>query len=480
MRIRPILHQSLVCFLVLVATAVSCGGEGAGTDEDIYYLDTGFSFGKDQLEADQMPLPDTAIGQDSPPGVDTLVPEDTVPGEDTAAPEDTTAPEDIQLNDVGPCGACPPDHPNCVGGVCKCTPFSCTDGTYCSGGDCVPCTVDAHCGPDCVSCPSMGQFCGPDGATCLDCDDDHLCPETQSCIDNVCTPCEDLGFCGPDCVTCPSETPTCQDGACVCTGSSCPEGTICDAGACVPCTASDPAHCGPDCLVCQGGTPHCQDGACALCNTPAACGPACQPCGGALGYCPPDGAACVECLNDGHCPALHHCEDGTCVPNCSAQGCEGDASPNGEKCNSAKVIGRTAAASGYTTTGDTYNDGNNDDLPSWGGPDCWDGKYDNFYRIWLNAGDQVTIEAAPGPADYDMSLKLYQGTTCDDDWEDDLIACEWHENDGAYEQIVHAASQDDWYTIVVDGASSFSDEHDWGQYQLDVSLICADAGCCCP
>jgi hypothetical protein len=480
--------------LLLIPLLVSCGGSTGG-DEDVVYLDVGWQFGKDTLDLDTIVPPP----QDTIPGLDTTPLEDTPldlesdgpPADahldlgpdgaptDTPPPEDTPPPLDTNF-DTGPCGGCPADHPNCVGGVCKCTPFSCTDGTYCKGGTCVPCTVDAHCGPECLSCSSQGQFCAADGATCLDCDDGHPCPETQSCIDNVCTPCEALGFCGPECLTCGGETPDCAGGACVCNAGSCPPEHACDGGVCVPCTASDPAHCGPSCLACGGGAPHCQGGACALCNTAAACGPSCQPCGGALAWCPPDGAACVECFEDAHCGPQEHCAAQSCVPDCSAQGCVSDLSPDAKKCAKAKIVGRTAAdanAGAFLISGDTTDDGNDDDLPSFG-VDCWDAQDDNFYRIWLNAGDQVILVADPQEADFKLSLKAYQGTVCDST--DTLIECAWDEGNGAPESILHTASADGWITIVIDGASGFNDQYDWGHYDLSVTLLCADAGCCCP
>ena len=472
--------------LALVLFIAACGGNAGG--EDLVYLDGGWQFGKDTIDdgpAPDAPPPadtrdpgDTPVLDDTPRPEDIPGPDDTLNPDDTPAPEDTPPPPDTHF-DTGPCGGCPADHPNCVGGLCKCTPFSCTDGTYCAGGECVPCTVDAHCGPDCVSCGSMGQFCGPDGTTCLDCDDGHPCPSSQSCIENVCTSCEALGFCGPDCLTCSGETPDCSGGACVCSGSSCPAEHACDGGVCVPCTASDPAHCGPSCLACGGGTPHCQAGNCALCNTAASCGPACQPCGGALAYCPPDGTGCVECFEDAHCGALEHCDAGICVPNCSAQGCVSDLSPAGKKCSNAKIVGRTAAdvsVGAFQFSGDTTDDGDDDNLPM--SVDCWDAQDDNFYRIWLNAGDQVILVADPQESDFQLSLKAYTGTSCGDKTK--LIACAWDEDDGDPESILHTASQDGWITIVVDGASGFSDQFDWGHYDLAVTLICADAGCCCP
>jgi hypothetical protein len=144
------------------------------------------------------------------------------------------------------------------------------------------------------------------------------------------------------------------------------------------------------------------------------------------------------------------------------------------------IIGRQTAnveAGAFLISGDTTDDGNDDDLPSWG-VDCWDAQDDNFYRLWLNAGDQVIIIADPLEWDYQLSLKAYQGTGCDN--EDNLIKCAWDEDDGDPESIIHTASTDGWITIVVDGASGFNDEYDWGQYELAVSLLCVDSGCCCP
>ncbi|MFH1532604.1 MAG: hypothetical protein ABIK09_17910 [Pseudomonadota bacterium] len=471
--------------LILALLLAACGGTPGG-GEDVVYADLGWQFGKDSLEADTaaqpadaLPGADTPAPDDAPVPGDTPAPVDTLIPDDTPTPADTPTPPDTNF-DTGPCGGCPADFPNCVSGVCKCTPFSCVDGTYCKGGGCVTCDVDAHCGPDCTSCSSLGQFCGADGATCLGCDDAHPCSSSQSCIDNVCTPCEALGFCGPDCLTCPAETPACVAGACACSASSCPPEHACDGGVCVPCTASDPGHCGPTCLACGGGTPHCQGGACALCNSAGACGPSCQPCGGALAWCPPDGSGCVECTTDAQCGAMEHCAAGSCVPDCSAQGCTSNLTTSGNKCAQARVIGRTeanVAAGAFQISGDTTNDGDDDNLPSWG-VDCWDAQDDNFYRLWLNTGDQVIIVADPVESDYQLSLKAYQGTGCED--LDNLIKCAWDEDDGDPESIIHTAGQDDWVTIVVDGASGFSEEGDWGHYDLAVTLICADSGCCCP
>lgn len=490
---------------VLVFFFAACGGRGAN-EEDVVYPDVPWRFGKDlendrgvtRLDAEPADAPaDTPALDNTTPPQDTPTPDDTPT--DTPVqpdtPEDTPDPEDTQLNDVGPCGSCPSDHPNCIGGVCKCTPFSCTDGTYCSGGDCVPCTVDAHCGPDCLSCPSMGQFCAAEGTHCIDCDESQGCPAGKQCVDEVCVDCETLGLCGPDCLLCPAETPDCVGGECVCNGGSCPPEHVCEGGDCVPCTGADPAHCGPNCLVCAGATPHCQAGACALCNTPAACGPSCQPCGGALAYCPPDGAGCVECFEDAHCPAGEHCGAAqTCVPDCSAEGCNTDSGPSADKCSQAVVVGRLDAADGGAAfSGDTEDDSNDDDLSQGLFPPskCNDDGEDHFYRIWLRPGETIAVQLDVQDNYFDAMLKLYEGTECDEDdtgiFDDNdayLVDCWNGDGEGDGESFVWVATGEGWYTVVVDGRDAYDydewpDDGDYGEYAITIILTCTEENCCC-
>ncbi len=497
----------------LVFFIAACGGGGA-EEEDVVYLDAPWHFGKDLGDGGGVTPLDAELADapaDTPRPEDTPAPDDTTPPQDTPAPKDTPAdtpapkdtltppdtpvPEDTQINDVGPCGSCPSDYPNCIGGICKCTPFSCTDGTYCSGGDCVPCTVDAHCGPDCLSCPSMGQFCAAEGTHCIDCDESQGCPAGKQCVDEVCVDCETLGLCGPDCLLCPPETPDCVGGECACNGGSCPPEHACEAGDCVPCTATDPAHCGPNCLVCSGPTPHCQAGACALCNTPAACGPSCQPCGGALAYCPPDGAGCVECFEDAHCPAGEHCgEAQTCVPDCAAEGCTTDAGPSADKCSQAVIVGRVDAADdGATFLGDTEDDSNDDDLSmGWLPPSkCYDDGEDHFYRIWLRPGETIAVELDVQDNYFDAMLKLYEGTECDEDnvgiFDDNdayLVDCWNDDGEGDDESFAWVATGEGWHTVVVDGRDSYDydewpDDGDYGEYAITITLTCTEENCCC-
>ena len=94
-------------------------------------------------------------------------------------------------------------------------------GTYCAGGDCVPCVVDAHCGPDCESCPSMGQFCAAEGTHCIDCDESHSCLAGKVCEAGECVACtpncagKECGSdeCGGACGIC-SDCEVCDNGFC--------------------------------------------------------------------------------------------------------------------------------------------------------------------------------------------------------------------------------------------------------------------------
>jgi hypothetical protein len=172
--------------------------------------------------------------------------------------------------------------------------------------------------------------------------------------------------------------------------------------------------------------------------------------------------------------------EGVCLDPClGTLGCTSDSTPDGKTCSKAKVIGRKVAMAGTTVTGDTTNQGNNDDLPSFG-TDCWDGQVDVFYRVWLRVGDRLNLTATPLESDYRMSLKLYRGTSCKSNYESDMVTCQHKNGDGKAESIVYTATNTGWHTIVVDGASSFSEEGDWGRYSLAVSITCNDVGCCCP
>ena len=224
-----------------------------------------------------------------------------------------------------------------------------------------------------------------------------------------------------------------------------------------------------------------------MCNTADACGEGCQPCGDGTPHCGPGGQQCVQCLDSGDCPAGQICTANACVPDCQVPGCQTDLGPKGKKCKEAYVVGRLDAAQTAHFEGDTDGDGDDDDLNyAFGKSECWDASYDNFYRIYLRAGETLAVVLEPKETEFDAMLKLYTGTECDDDdsgifQKNDkyLIEC-W--NDGSDEEpesFAYVAGEEGWYTVVVDGRQSGEDS-DWGDYALDVTLTCAQANCCCP
>jgi hypothetical protein len=242
-----------------------------------------------------------------------------------------------------------------------------------------------------------------------------------------------------------------------------------------------PACSGGECVCAEGSCgqgKHCEGGKCALCNIAEACGPQCVSCVTPQPFCL-DGKACAECLDDSVCAPEDHCQAGECVPDCYVpSGCAGDSGPSGEKCGEAKVIGRKEAASGYAFKGDTWDDWNNDDLGSWD-TDCWDANSDNFFRIYLLAGEKLTVTLTPLEWAFDSMLKLYQGTKCDAD-EDLLLGCFDQGWDGEPDTIdAYSAQADGWHTIVVDGRSAFDEDGDFGEYTLSVKLVCSQPDCCC-
>lgn len=175
------------------------------------------------------------------------------------------------------------------------------------------------------------------------------------------------------------------------------------------------------------------------------------------------------------------------MPNCSPSGCTSDLTPNGYKCSTAKVIGRVDAMTGYSeavSITDSFK--NSDDLPSslFDPPDlpdddvkCWDALNDAFWRVWLFAGETLTATLSAVQSDYDPMMKLYKGTTCKANWEQDLIHCYQNGGTGKGETLSHKATVDGWYTVVVDGRHS-SDLAE-GKFTFKLSVTCKDAGCCC-
>ena len=355
------------------------------------------------------------------------------------------------------CAKCLGETPDCVTGHCVCNSTSCQP-DFCIGGQCQPCDTDDACGPSCAACPIATPHCHD--ATCVQCLVDPDCGAGQWCgAGGACTACGDGDplHCGAGCAACSGTRPACSGGACTCSGDSCGPGSQCVSGACVGCTT--PAACGASCLPCQAPTSYCHaDGHCAQCQ-PANAGADC-----------PAGWACGA--------------DGACLDPCAGTpGCFTDTkTPNGTKCSTAWVLGRKQIATGIQVSGDTTDRGDDDDLPSspvGSGPDCWDANWDDAYKVYLFAGEVVQVTAVPLSPTFTLSLKLYRGTLCAANWAADLVTCQWKAGDGGTETYTYTATADGWVSIVVDGASAFDDEGDWGPYTLSVKLTTTLLGACC-
>lgn len=402
------------------------------------------------------------------------------------------------------CDLCTGSSPSCVDGACVCADDgACGAGAWCDEGACLNCAADdpLHCGGGCAQCTGAYPHC-VDGA--CSCDDDS-CADGEWCDpEGHCLACADGQHCGPECLPCPLETPACVSGVCVsCVDDDdCGADSWCDTGTCVACADDDPLHCGSTCASCGGTSPACEGGACVcagdscgayhvceigecrLCNDDKRCGANCEPCGGALPRCPADGAACVQCLSDADCVAADHCAAQVCAPDCTASGCVTDQGPGGKKCSQAVVVGRKDAAVGAWFSADTSdlgaNDNTYDGFLEFGPDECWDAAEDSAYRIYMLAGEGLHVTLYPLALQFDAMLKLYTGTACAANDEDDLIDCFNDDDDGGNEVATYTATSDGWISIVVDGRRAFDEDADWGPYNITVTLSCAQANCCCP
>lgn len=110
---------------------------------------------------------------------------------------------------------------------------------------------------------------------------------------------------------------------------------------------------------------------------------------------------------------------------------------------------------------------------------------DQFFRVYLMAGELLSIQLI-SPRELDMNLKVYRGIQCDDASalmgckdDDNQISVDFGSGMDTYdlETYPFEPSVDDWYTVVVDGAT----RDDLAKYLLQMSLMnCADPDCCCP
>jgi len=347
----------------------------------------------------------------------------------------------------------------------------CPVGFYCEAPACLPCDTNEKCGDECQPCEDP-LFCK--NGKCVECFITE-CGAGAWCDDGFCQPCtdDDPGHCGDDCEPCLGKFPACVDGDCVCEAGSCGTGKVCLDGDCADCDMDD--HCGTDCVKCEAPTAHCLDGThCVACTLDAHCD-------GEL-VCDPDGN-CVECVLHEDCDKGLFCDSGVCTDMCNtAQGCDSDEGPDGEKCGKAKIIGRKAALAGYVHNGDTSYDGDNDNLsfPLFQDkPECWDATYDNFFRLYLYPGDVLNVTLTPTDSEFNSMLKLYNGTGCESGG--DAYQCFNQGDDGQPDSIVDwTAPSEGWFTVVVDGRTFLDDDsEDYGTYTLQVQLTCDDPNCCC-
>jgi hypothetical protein len=144
-------------------------------------------------------------------------------------------------------------------------------------------------------------------------------------------------------------------------------------------------------------------------------------------------------------------------------------------CKNAKVIGRTKAASGYTDSTDNCSRTSSSNNTS----GCDDDGGENYYRIYLSAGDVIKVSLTTSwTCDFSTSgwtaaLEIYSNSGCGDTTCAMSAVCK----DDNYDQSdTFTAPQDGWFIIIVD---SYDVDVDEGEYDLSVKLTCKTAGCGC-
>jgi hypothetical protein len=142
--------------------------------------------------------------------------------------------------------------------------------------------------------------------------------------------------------------------------------------------------------------------------------------------------------------------------------CDGkpDGTPN--TCDAPYIVGRSQAKAGFYFGGSTQaaSDNDNGTCGPKEDPANWDSGYDHFFRIYLVAGDRVTV--VQNPNGWDARLKIHDEADCIGS----AKVCS-SEADPA-ELTNYQAPKTDWFTIVADGQSvAYSD---WGDYTLTINL----------
>jgi len=146
--------------------------------------------------------------------------------------------------------------------------------------------------------------------------------------------------------------------------------------------------------------------------------------------------------------------------------CTTDVATLGNSCTNAFVIGRPNAKTGFGHASSTVGAGNDSDFPQ---TVCGDSFGDRFYMIYLEVGEQLTVNANPDPASYDLTFGLYRGAACETP-----ITCVDNDVSGTTpDKMLYQAVEEGWHAIVVDGRNTN------GSYTVVVTLDCHEADCGC-
>ncbi len=153
-----------------------------------------------------------------------------------------------------------------------------------------------------------------------------------------------------------------------------------------------------------------------------------------------------------------------------AEACADDHTADRETCDSAWIIGRAAVIDDIA--GETYGSG--------GDIACGSGEgtgLDQFYRIFLLAGETLDVTMTDPNWEIDPVLALYRsatagsGTGCDT-----VLECVDDVTSGA-ESFAYTADASGWYAIVADSNNSYPDLA-YDSYALRVSIDCSGScGC---
>jgi hypothetical protein len=144
--------------------------------------------------------------------------------------------------------------------------------------------------------------------------------------------------------------------------------------------------------------------------------------------------------------------------------CDGKANSTPNTCDKPYIIGRTKAKTpaGFFFGGSTQaaTDDDNGTCGPKEDPANWDSGKDHFFRIFLVAGDVLTV--VQNPSNWSARLKIHDEAECIGN----AKVCS--KEPDPTETIQYQAPKTDWFTIVADGQSAGF--QDWGDYTLTVKL----------